>query len=187
MPRQDILADAMNNYNRQMEVPYAMVKGDPEQLIAMPGARTLQENTAVRRKGWEMERVLESFPTAESLTMEMLRSSAAYGRPGVHPLALRAWWDAEGGTESRLMVAGSAEMASSLWFERAANRDFLAWSMNWLTGRKEHAEKPEEREWIDRRLKLSEREGRAAAWLGLAALPLMWVLAGAFVWWARKD
>jgi len=193
MPRWDSLADVLNNYNGQAELPRAVEKGDTEQTqqYVMPGARSIQENTAARRQGWQLQRLLESHPTAEARTLpttaEAWAAPRARGRPGVYPLAFRAWWDTDAGKESRLVVAGSSEMASSMWFERAANRTFLTWSMNWLTGRNEYAETPEPKEWIDRRLKLSEMESRAAAWLGLVALPLAWVLAGAFVWWARKD
>lgn len=178
--RDDIVEDPVNNDSRIGLMPLGKGTGSGESAIKLvfPLTRTIRDNPRAAENGWTTERMVATHATAAARDAEALR-------PGPFTLVYRSAKPTEV-RESRVVVIASGRMASDLDIVRGSNEGLLVSLVQWLSGRQETRD-IEPRDWIDRRLILTGPQLRAILWLGVVALPLIWLMAGISVWWVRKD
>ena len=182
--RNDQVRDAVNNENDRPFYPRGRVTGSGESGVSLvfPLTRTIRDNPRSPENGWSREKMVESYPSAAAYP---LAERDGVPRPGPFTFAYRAARDAEE-RDARVVVVASGRMASDSDIGYGANEALLVGMAQWLAGREESS-LTSARPWVDRRLRLTGTETRAALWLALVAMPLIWVLAGMLTWWARKD
>lgn len=91
------------------------------------------------------------------------------------------------GRVSRVLVMGDSDaLTDELMADGPGNTTFAVNSLRWLAGDEERMSwvgRPTDR----RRLSLSTTQLRVVQWLVLGLMPLLAVLAGALMWWMRRD
>ena len=180
--RDDVVEDALNNHNGQALSPLGKTKtageGGPDMVFTL--TRTIRDNPHAAENGWTVERMIETYPGAVATELATSAKSA-----GPFTLVYRAAKET-GGREARVVFLASGRMAADSDIGRGTNEALLMGLVQWLGGREEAANLPP-RQWVDRGLKFTGVEMRAVLWIGLVALPLVWLLAGISVWWVRRD
>ena len=180
--RDDVVEDGKNNDNGQALSPLGQSRSgtDSSPEVVFTLSRTIRDNPRAPENGWSVERMIESYPTAFAAA---LADGAA--RPGPFTMMYRAVKDGDL-REARVVVMASGRMAADSDITRGDNEGVVMGMVQWLAGRGEATDTPP-RQWIDRRLKLTGPQMRAVLWIGVVALPLIWLLAGISVWWVRRD
>lgn len=182
--RDDIVRDERNNDNGRALFPLGRAKaageGAPETVFPM--ARSIRDNPRAFENGWTVERMIESHPDAVAAAPG---GGGVVGAAGPFTFAYRAVKDAAG-RGARVVVMSSGLIASDAGLGLGRNEGVVSGLMRWLAGREEEESLPERR-WTDRGLAYSAAGLRAVLWIDLVALPLAWVLAGIFVWRARRE
>ncbi len=87
--------------------------------------------------------------------------------------------------QARMVVIGNAIFAANWFMQEFRNKDFFLNSIAWLTGSEDLIAiraKPT----TDRRLILTGNQEKVVYGLSIYIMPLLMVLAGAFVWWRRR-
>jgi ABC-type uncharacterized transport system involved in gliding motility auxiliary subunit len=113
------------------------------------------------------------------------RFDPARDRKGPLLLAVAVTRAAHGGKEARLVVVGDSDFISNAFFDKVGNGDFFLACVNWLAEEEELiAIRPRPRQ--DRRVQLTEQQGRGIFWLVVAAMPLAALGLGLVVHWRRR-
>ncbi|MBE9046902.1 Gldg family protein [Pleurocapsales cyanobacterium LEGE 10410] len=87
---------------------------------------------------------------------------------------------------SRLVVFGSSTFATNGWFEQQLNGDILLNSISWLLRENRDALTLRPQEPANRRLNLGFMQATIISWLALRIMPLIALIAGAWLWWRRR-
>lgn len=181
--RFDRVEDTTYNFGGMVQSPLTKFKGTAESDLrfVLPLARSIRENPRSPENGWITERLLESYPSATAWPQRKGRRTLA----GPFTLAYRSSKMLENG-EARAAVFSSARMAADSDLDKGENASIILSAVQWLAGREESYEIPP-RTWTDRRITLDGPGLRLVFWLGVVALPLIWLITGMTVWVVRKD
>lgn len=143
-------------------------------------ARTIRDNPRAAEGGWVVERVVES-----GLDSQGINIATGEERAGPFTLLFRSR-KMLGTGEARAVVVGSGRMGADSDIGRGGNSVLLMNMMQWLAGREETRDIAP-KVWIDRRLNMVGPHFRAILWIGVVALPLLWLIAGVTAWWLRRE
>lgn len=195
-PRGDLIVDTKNNYAGQSQQIRALL--DPaspvqtnmaQTVLVLPNAQSLSVH-AKDDGGWQVWRIVRSLkssqrfvPDAEALKNAAARKTATGAATVIAAAARPA---AAGAPEARMVVAGGVGWASNLFLQRDANQPFMLAVVRWLAGR-HYNTAVAAREYLNFHLSMTPEQWRWLWWLTLVGFPEIWLLAGAVVWWKRKE
>jgi ABC-type uncharacterized transport system involved in gliding motility auxiliary subunit len=94
--------------------------------------------------------------------------------------------DLESAPQSRLVVIGNASFAGNGLLEQQLNGDVFLNSISWLSQQDDEVLSIRPREMTNRRILMTPIQQLSSALFAIAFLPLLGILAAAFVWWRRR-
>jgi ABC-type uncharacterized transport system involved in gliding motility auxiliary subunit len=113
------------------------------------------------------------------------RFDPAHDRKGPILLAEAVTRAAKEGREARLVVIGSSNFITNSFFDKAGNGDFFLNCINWLAQEEDLiAIRPRPQE--DRRVELTEQQGRGIFWLSVLGMPIAALVLGLVAYWRRR-
>jgi ABC-type uncharacterized transport system involved in gliding motility auxiliary subunit len=87
--------------------------------------------------------------------------------------------------EARIVIAGDSDFASNEALGFQGNKDMFLNTINWVAKQENKiAIRPHDP--ADRRIQLTEDQGRIIAWITLVIVPALLFLTGVWVWWKRR-
>ncbi|MDF2387579.1 Gldg family protein [Nostoc ellipsosporum NOK] len=89
-------------------------------------------------------------------------------------------------TESRLVVIGNSDFATNGLFQQQLNGDVFLNSVSWLSQQDQQPLSISPKEAKNRRITLSNAQASILTLSSLVFLPLIGLLAAAFIWWRRR-
>jgi ABC-type uncharacterized transport system involved in gliding motility auxiliary subunit len=87
--------------------------------------------------------------------------------------------------EARVVIAGDADFADNDLLMQVGNRDFFMNMVDWVT-QQENLISIRPHDAADRRVNLTEDQGRLVGWLVLVIVPGLLVATGIWTWWKRR-
>jgi ABC-2 type transport system permease protein len=187
-PRGDTVFDARNNENGQTSIIYvtaseahSIAKGGRAVVCLLPRARSIRELPSVSDHGWQMDRLLLS--TEYSVANQTVDGKM---KPRHGPLTLGFTAAKNTVPEPRVVVIGNSEFVGNQFIDKAHNRSFAVSCIYWLAGR-DYKIRISPKDHVDRNLDLTGSDKKTVSWVALVALPQIWLLLGALVWWVRKQ
>jgi ABC-type uncharacterized transport system involved in gliding motility auxiliary subunit len=100
-------------------------------------------------------------------------------------LALAISKEAEGQKKSRLVIYGDSDFASNLYYGQAGNGNLFTNTVNWLA-RDENFISIKQKSPDDRRLEMTEAQGRLVSYVMVLLLPVSILITGISVWMKRR-
>ncbi|GHS93972.1 hypothetical protein FACS1894107_13060 [Planctomycetales bacterium] len=193
-PNGDRVFDEKNNFAGQSHQVLTLLDeaspiktGLPQTVIVMPNTQSL---SVADDSPWVLSRVARSLkpsqrfmPTAAQPLPDATSKFTAGPATVIAAAALPA---SAAAPEARIVVAGSVGWASNLFVNREGNLTFLNAATRWLAGR-HYDINVAPREYLTYAINLSPQGWRWLWWLSLVALPEIWLLAAAAVWWRRRE
>lgn len=186
----DILFDPRNNVGGASGNILAV--GNPSHSITASAQRVVcflqrGRSLGVRsggkvKQGWSGVYLLTSSENSVSVAVDDV-SGANANRAGGFACAIAL----ENDKKSRIVVAGDADMAGNVNFNKWHNRAFLISAVHWLLDRDNYKIQIPERQDKDRTLRLTAYEERIFFWITLVALPQLALIAGGLIWWLRRQ
>jgi len=93
--------------------------------------------------------------------------------------------DAGENKKSRMVVYGDSDFATNLYYGQAGNANLFTNTVNWLA-RDENFISIKPKSQDDRRLEITEAQGRLISYVVLILLPVGILITGVSVWWKRR-